>query len=727
MKKSITPDWEKDLNPEQQQIVECTDGPQLVVAGAGSGKTRIITYRIAYLIAKKHIAPGRIMALTFTNKASNEMVERIKGLKSIYYDGLWIGTFHSLFCRIMRREAKIAGYKHNFYIYDEADQLKVIKDIIERFGYSNKSIDPKTVYRRIDYAKNHLISPAEFTVREWDKYDSIIKDVFIEYEKYMKNHNALDFNDLLLKPIEIFQKNPDILQKYQKKFKYILVDEFQDTNLAQYHLVKLISQVYKNICVVGDDDQSIYGWRGAEVSNILNIEKDFKGAKIFKLEQNYRSTNNILQAAQSFVRNNRNRRIKKLWSSREDGEKITVKTLRDEREESLWIAQCIKKEIYKKKKKLGDFAVLYRTNAQARAIEEGFYRESIPYVVVGGVRFYERKEVKDVLAYLRVIGNPDDEINIKRIINYPSRGIGKMTIARIDEISKENNISFYEGVKAGIESHLLSERSKDSLSKFYLLIKKYRSLRSKISLSELVRTLVDEIGIAQIIKKEQTSEALARWENVLELFAAISDYSKQSQSGGIEGFIEKVSLFSDINNRDDKKEVVSLMTVHNAKGLEFSTVFISGLEEGLFPLYSYMNNDKELEEERRLFYVGATRAIDKLYLSNAVKRFRFGEVKRSESSKFLYEIEPQYIDGELTAPPVIIKENNIKKKPATARKRGQSKTIYTIGKAVAHEIFGTGRIIQIEGRGEFMKVLVDFEIVGKKKLLAKYAHLKVLT
>ena len=712
--------WEKDLSPKQREIVEHTDGPILVIAGAGSGKTRIITYKIAYLILKKGIPPNRILTLTFTNKAANEMGERLNSFKTLKYDGLWIGTFHSKFCKLLRREAKLAGYKNNFFIYDEEDQLNVIKHIIEKVGYSIKTILPKTVYRKIDYAKNHLISPEKYVIKDWDRHDSIVKKVFIEYEKFLKSHNAFDFNDLLIKPIEIFNAYPSVLSKYQKKFKYILVDEFQDTNLAQYRLLRLISQKNNNICVVGDDDQSIYGWRGAEISNIMNFENDFPDTKIFKVEQNYRSTKNILRLAQSLVVNNKNRMAKNLWSSKEDGEKITLKSLKDDKKESLWIAQRIKKEIFKRKKKLCDFVVLYRTNAQSRILEEGFYKESLPYIVVGGVGFYERKEIKDILGYLRVISNPDDEINLKRIVNYPPRGIGKTTIEKIEAAARENGVSFYGGIKLGIESEDLPERSRESLKMFHTLIKKYRLLRRKISLSELVRTLIDEIGISKLLKKEGTKESLGRWENVMELLSAISDYSKQSDNGGLDGFLERVSLFTDIDGWDNRQEAVTLMTVHNAKGLEFSTVFISGLEDGLFPLYNYMNNKDEIEEERRLFYVGATRAIDKLYLSYSLKRMRFGEIKTSECSRFLNEIDKNFLDMDLVS--TVTKDYRSKKSYEIYVENEK----YKIGEAVLHETFGNGRIVEIEGRGEFMKVLVDFEDVGEKKLLLKYANLKVI-
>ncbi len=710
--------WDKELNPEQREIVSYTDGPILVLAGAGSGKTRVITYKIAYLILEKNILPERILTLTFTNKAANEMKERIASFKNLKCDNLWIGTFHSMSCRILRREAKFVGYKNTFNIYDENDQLKIIKEVMGRFGYSEKNILPKTIYRKIDYAKNHLVSPENYVVSDWDRYDNIVKSVYSEYEKFMKSHNAVDFNDLLIKPIEIFNTNPSILKKYQNKFKYILVDEFQDTNLAQYQLLKLISQKHNNICIVGDDDQSIYGWRGAEISNIMNFDKEFKGAKIFKLERNYRSTKNILGFAQSLVNNNKNRRDKNLWTPNEEGEKISLGSLTDEKGESNWIAQNIKKEIFKKKKRLGDFAVLYRTNAQSRVLEEGFYNESIPYTIVGGVRFYERKEIKDILAYLKVISNPDDDINLKRIINYPARGIGKTTISKIEEISKEKGVNLYQGIKLGIESKNLPDRSRENLKLFYYLIEKYRSIIRKISLNELVRTLIEEVGISTLLRKEGTEESLGRWENVQELLSSISDYSKQKNNGSIDGFLEKISLFSDLDVWDNKQDAVTFMTVHNAKGLEFSSVFITGLEEGLFPLYNYMNDEKEVEEERRLFYVGATRAIDKLYLSYVVKRMRFGEIKNTKCSRFLDEIDRRFIVNEIE--PIKVRKRKLKNKINAKDER------YRAGRSVAHEIFGIGRIIEIEGTGEFVKILVDFEAVGRKKLLVKYANLKFM-
>ncbi|MFC1562639.1 ATP-dependent helicase [candidate division KSB1 bacterium] len=711
-------DWDRELNPEQRKIVSHTDGPILVVAGAGSGKTRVITYKIAYLILEKNIPTNRILILTFTNKAANEMIERIRGFKSLNCEGIWIGTFHSIFCKILRREAKLAGYKSNFNIYDENDQLNVIREIMGKFGYTDKNVMAKAICKKIDYAKNHLISPEEYVVNEQDKYDIVVKSVFNEYEKFLKSQNTVDFNDLLIKPIEIFNAKPLVLKKYQNKFRYILVDEFQDTNLAQYQLLSLVSRKHNNICVVGDDDQSIYGWRGAEISNIMNFDGDFGDVKIFKLERNYRSTKNILELAQSLVKNNKNRRAKILKTSKEEGEKISLKILKDEKEEAFWISQSIKEEIFKKKKRLSDFAVLYRTNAQSRILEEGFYKASIPYIVVGGIRFYARKEIKDILAYLRVISNPDDEINLKRIINYPLRGIGKTTLSRIEEITKEKKVGLYRGIKLEIKSKTLSERSRENLKVFYTLIEKYRSMINKISLSELVRTLIEEVGISTLFRKEGTQESLGRWENVLEFLSAISDYSKQKDDKSLDGFLKKVSLFTDIDGWNDKQDAVTFMTVHNAKGLEFSSVFITGLEEGLFPLYSYMNNEDEIEEERRLFYVGATRAIDKLYLSYALRRMRFGEVKNTECSRFLREIDMSFIDSE--AKPVKIRGKKPRKKLYSTDEKFKS------GGLVLHEIFGTGRIIETEGKGESMKILVNFDAVGDKKLVVKYANLKIL-
>ena len=720
MKMDTELNFEKNLSPQQLEIVDSTEGPILIVAGAGSGKTRVITYKIAYLILNKNVSPNRILTLTFTNKAANEMIERLKDFKTLNYNGLWIGTFHSIFCRILRQEAKSAGYKSNFYIYDEDDQINVIKEIMEKFNYKDSSILPKTVYRKIDFAKNHLIKPEEYIVNDDDKYNAIVKNIFFEYEKYLRNHNAFDFNDLLIKPINMFNENPNILKKYQNRFKYILVDEFQDTNLAQYQLLRLISQKHNNICVVGDDDQSIYGWRGAEITNILNFEKDYPDTKIFKLEQNYRSTKNILEMAQSIIRYNKNRRDKNLWTLKESGEKINVKVLKDEKEESLWIAQNIKIEIYRGKKKLCNFAVLLRTNAQSRVIEEGLYKESIPYTFVGGTRFYDKAEVKDILAYLRVIANSDDELSLKRIINYPPRGIGEATIKKIEEISKGKKLGFFENIKLGIDLDTIPERNRKSLENFYDLIEKYKSLKKKISLTELVRALVDEIGIIEIFKREGTVESLSRLENVMELLSIISEYLKQSDNEGLEGFIEKVSLLNDIDNWSSKQEVVTLMTLHNAKGLEFSTVFIPGLEEGLFPIYTRMNNISEIEEERRLFYVGATRALDKLFLSYALKRMRLGEIKKSDCSRFLNEVDKNYIEGEILLP---IYEEREKKKSYVTHPMEKK---YSIGKEVFHEMFGSGRIIYIEGKGDSMKISVDFEAVGIKKLRVKYANLKVL-
>ncbi len=630
----------KSLNSAQKSAVEYDGGPQMIVAGAGSGKTRVLTYKIAYLIDQGY-EPGNILALTFTNKAAKEMKERIKELIGNKADSLWMGTFHSIFAKILRIEAKNINYRTNFSIYDAEDSLSLVGNIISEFNINLEGISANSVKHKISYLKNHMILPSEFKKNHINSLvDEKVGDIFEEYQKRLIENNAMDFEDLLLKPIQLFNDNPKILQKYKKKFAYILVDEFQDTNKAQYELLKILISKEGKICVVGDDAQSIYSWRGANLENMLFFEKDFQKHKTFKLEQNYRSTKTILAAADSVIKNNKDQILKTLWTENNDGDLLTLIKCADEKDEAFQIAKYIKQEISKKKLALKDFAILYRTNAQSRALEDIFRREKIPYKIIGGIEFYKRKEVKDIIAYLRVLSNQNDEESLLRIMNFPQRGIGSTTIKRMTEFARKHNISLFETMTRVFEVINIKERIQKNVKGFKVLLDKYIDLKDKLSVGELSRALVDELGILRMFKEENTPESKARWENINELLSALSEFSNSNKDAKLEQYLEDVSLVADIDMYEGEQNTVTLLTVHSAKGLEFPIVFVTGCEEDIFPLSSRFSSDANLEEERRLFYVAVTRAQHKVYLSHARSRYRFGEVAYQSRSRFIDEIEP---------------------------------------------------------------------------------------
>ncbi|MBN2088931.1 UvrD-helicase domain-containing protein [candidate division KSB1 bacterium] len=731
----------KNLNPAQQQAVLWTEGPALILAGAGSGKTRVLMHKIAYLIEVNKIAPWKILAMTFTNKAASEMRERIRTISHQNSDTIWMGTFHSLFARILRKECTAIGYQSNFSIYDADDQIQLIKMIMNDLNIPPKSVIPKAVQSQISRSKNALISPEQYQRRAENMFEDYVGQIFTEYQKRLRTLNAMDFDDLLGNPIELFGANPEILSHYQERFDYILVDEYQDTNHAQYRIIKLLSQRHRNITVVGDDDQSIYAWRGADINNILDFEKDFPECRTFRLEQNYRSTQNILSAAHSVVKNNQGRLDKTLWTTQESGEKVTLIHCWDAFAEALKIVTKIQDEFRVNKRDFKDFAILYRTNAQSRIIEDGLRNHGIPYIIVGGTRFYERKEVKDVIAYLRIIDNPLDTICLKRIINFPQRGIGAATIKKIDQFTIEKRLSFFEALKKISFIEGIAESIKMRISNFCQIIEKYQSLQDKLSISELARTLVDEVGILSNFKNEGTVEAMSRYENVFELLSAITEFSKRTEKPTLSAFLEEVTLVTDIDNWDNRGNAVTLMTLHSAKGLEFPVVFITGLEEGLFPLSRNSEKTSQLEEERRLFYVGATRAQKKLYLSSAKRRNYGMETFLSEPSRFINEIDQQFVDLEFP------KQTEGGRRGDRISRRDEGSyydfnyhtdalpqqeeafpviQILDIGMRVFHESFGNGTVLDIEGRGENTKVTINFESVGKKKLMVKYANLEII-
>jgi DNA helicase-2/ATP-dependent DNA helicase PcrA len=723
----------KTLNPEQKKAVEYDGGPEMIVAGAGSGKTKVLTFKIAYLIQNGY-EPDSILALTFTNKAANEMKDRIRELIGSKTDGLWMGTFHSIFARILRTEAKNLNYRSNFSIYDAEDSLSLVSNIISNLNITLEGITPNGVRHRISYLKNHMIMPKEFRNFHIKSFiDEKIADIYDEYRNRLIENNAMDFEDLLLKPIELFNDNPKVHQKYKKKFSYVLVDEFQDTNKAQYELLKLLVSGNGKIAVVGDDAQSIYSWRGANIDNMLDFEKDFPRHKLFKLEQNYRSTKNILAAADSVIKNNKGQIVKTLWTENNDGELLTLIKCSDEKDEAAQIAKNIKQEITKKKLALKDFAVLYRTNAQSRALEDIFRREKIPYKIIGGIEFYKRKEVKDVIAYLRVISNQNDEESLLRIMNFPQRGIGNTTITRMIAFARKHNITLFETMIRVFEVIDIKERIQKNVKNFKLLLDKYIELKDKLSVGELSRALVDELGILRMFKEENTPESLARWENINELLSALSEFSTQSKDAKLEQYLEDVSLVSDVDLYEGEKNAVTFLTVHSAKGLEFPIIFISGCEEDIFPLSNKFSSDATLEEERRLFYVAVTRAKQKVFLTHARSRYRFGEVAYQSRSRFIDELDANLVS----------EVNGGIGRKSSARKSkkemyyeyfenveyetfDQENKNLRPGSRVMHEKFGLGKVTAVVGAGDMQKATVVFEGNNVKQLMLKFAKLKVL-
>ncbi|HUI29185.1 MAG TPA: UvrD-helicase domain-containing protein [Candidatus Acidoferrales bacterium] len=745
-----------DLNPAQIEAVKTVEGPELVIAGAGSGKTKVLTYRVAYLVSIG-VPFHNILCLTFTNKAANEMKTRIEKLLDAdqekskkHYN--WIGTFHSLFGKILRMEAEKIGYTQNFTIYDEEDSLKAIKQILRENNYSEEIFPSAGIRWQISKLKNNLVLPSQFDQLAKSRLEQVVSQVYSIYDDRLKKNNAMDFDDLLIKPILLFNHDHASLDKYQNKFRFILVDEYQDTNRAQYILLKLLAERHKNLCVVGDDSQSIYSWRGADVQNILDFQVDYPKCKVFRLEQNYRSTGKILKAANSVIIHNKKKLDKNLWTENHEGEQLTALECESDRDEGYKIVQKIRDESIKDKLQLKDFVVLFRTNYQSRAMEEAFNRGGIPYTIVGGVAFYRRKEIKDILAYLKLIVNPSDDESFLRVVNFPARGIGDVTIDYLRSFSQLNKITLTETLIRIDEIVEIQPRQKNQLKQFGKLIEKYSKLRDELSISELTRSLTDETRIIRTLKDESTPEAQNRLENIQEFLAGIEEFHGENPEGTLQDFLAEVSLVADVDRWDTKRNSVTLMTVHAAKGLEFPVVFVSGLEEGLFPLSS--KDQDELEEERRLFYVAITRAKRKVYLSHARQRYRFGKISFQSPSRFLSEIESELLDQEHSGRPSAqrylwettisfpqgiqsdspifptldhvvqdagessIQQEETKKEPEFPPIR--------VGSIVQHQFFGQGKVIEVHGKGDNERVVVLFSANQKKQLMVRYANLRIV-
>jgi len=716
----------KQLNKSQRAAVESNDGPVLIFAGAGSGKTRVLSHKMYYLIREEHFKPENILSVTFTNKAAKEMKERVMKLLKTDNLPITIGTFHSVCARLLRVEAKHLNISPHFAIYDVQDQLDLLKVVLKGLNVPKDQLSPNHARNQISYLKNKMITPSAQLRKARTILEKKVVEVYSAYQKALKENDALDFDDLLLYPLELFDKHPKILAKYQKKWKYILVDEYQDTNRPQFFFLTRLSETNEQICVVGDDDQSIYGWRGADVTNILDFEKFFPSCRIFTLEKNYRSTQQILDAATAVVTHNDRRAKKTLVAENGSGELLGLIETRDELEEADAIISALEKEIKLNKRTFNHFAVLYRTNAQSRALEDSFRRMGIPYNLIGSVRFYDRKEVKDVLAYLRLVINLKDTISLRRIVNFPPRGIGMKTMDKCVLQAEADHLELFDVLKKADQLAIRGKQS-DSLTEFYKLIKKYYGLRNRLSASELSRSLIEEAGVLGQYKKSRDSDDRERYENVVELLNSIDEFCAKRPDSNLSDFLEEVSLLSDIDHWNDSDNRVTLMTVHSAKGLEFPVVFVSGLDDGLFPLYATLEKKEELEEERRLFYVALTRAQERVYLLYATNRRRMGgENMLGMPSRFIGEIPAEFLDriefqSALTRRVV---GGSLQKNTRVAVTRTVTTfDDFKVGDMVEHSIFGVGKIMVLSGTGENQRVGVIFKDGTKKKLIVKYANL----
>ncbi len=721
------------LNPEQREAVQCTEGPLLVLAGAGSGKTRVLTQRVAWLVGVHGIAPEAILAVTFTNKAAGEMRERVEKLLGEDARPIWLTTFHSGCVRILRRDIGHLGFSRGFVIYDEADSLGVIKDALQRHGISPKDTDPRRLRWRIDQWKNAGVTPAQASEAAYDFEAERAAEIFATYQRLLADAGALDFNDLLLKTVELFERFPEVLSFYQRRWQYILVDEYQDTNRVQYKLVQMLAAAHRNICVVGDPDQSVYGWRGADIRNILDFETDYPDAHVVALERNYRSTQPILDGASGVVENNVSRRRKRLFTEREGGEKIVVFQAQDDREEAGFVVREILNHVRGEGRAYGDCAIFYRTNAQSRVFEEELLKYDVPYVVVGGVRFYDRAEVKDALAYLRLLVNPADAAALRRIVNKPARGIGKTTLDRAEQLAAERGVSPLEGLGLYAESDA-GRRAAPKIRRFERMLEDLRQeVRGATAVRALARVL-DESGYLAALERESSPDSENRLENLRELLSAAEDFSRANagiqddERSELELFLDQVALVSDLDAYDRRDDQVSMMTIHSAKGLEYPIVYLVGLDEGIFPHAGSSRDDEGLEEERRLCYVGMTRAKERLTLTTAAERVRFGSRTYGVPSRFLEEI-----------PETVVEREGLRLRGgATPRPElGDPAYDYSYaqdqpdeigieaGLRVSHPHFGPGVVMAVSGRGPSQKLKVRFERAGVKTLILKYASLEL--
>ena len=737
------------LNPQQKEAVKTTEGPLLVVAGAGSGKTSVLTRRIAYLVEEKQVLPWNILAITFTNKAASEMREREQKLLGPAANDIWMSTFHALCVRILRRDSDKIGYGRNFSIADSAEQLTLVKHIEKELNINPKMYEPRGILSAISNAKNDLLTPQAFEDSAASPFEKMAAKVYHEYQKRFKHDQIMDFDDLIMQTLVLFKKDPEVLHYYQNKFRYMLVDEYQDTNQAQYELCHELAAQYKNICVVGDADQSIYGWRGANMENIMNFENDYRdtGVQTVKLEQNYRSTGHILSAANAVIDNNRNRKKKNLWTDQGDGEKITYYRAQSGDDEAHFIISKIQEEVDDNNRSYKDFAVLYRTNAQSRTVEEAFVKSNVPYQIVGGHKFYDRKEIMDIMAYLKLVANPNDSMSFNRIINTPKRGIGRVSVDKFMDVAQGNNLSLIDAFKH-INISGISTRAAAKMSDFGAKLRDAIEYAKDHSVTGLTEKILQDFGYTDALKAEHTIEAETRLENLDEFLSVTKRFDDQYEpeeddANALSDFLAEVSLLSDQDDLENNDDQVALMTLHAAKGLEFPVVFLVGMEDGLFPLSRALLEDDQLEEERRLAYVGITRAKEKLFLTNAYSRMMFGRMQNNPPSRFLEEIDVDDLDMQnsvpegvgnsdfqvQTAPFANVDERaraqvyTPKAKPAGGA-IGAEKKGWNVGDQVEHKAWGHGVVTKVNGEGEDMELDIAFPNKGIKRLLAAFAPIK---
>lgn len=740
------------LNPAQTQAVAHTDGPLLIMAGAGSGKTKVLTCKIAALL-EKGISPYNILAITFTNKAATEMRQRVDNMIGEKAKYVWLSTFHSFCARFLRFEIEALGiYKKNFVIYDTVDAQTLIKNCLKELNLDEKQYAPYAVQSTISNAKNMMLSPEEFARDAGDFFARKVAEIYDVYQQHLLENNALDFDDLLMLAVKVLKEHSDVREKYQDRFQYILVDEYQDTNGAQYQLTTLLAGKYRNLCVVGDADQSIYGWRGADIRNIMDFEKDYPEAAVIKLEQNYRSTKTILNAANSVIEHNIDRKPKELWTNNPQGEKIIHYTASDERDEADFITREAVKQKTLFNASYGDMAVLYRTNAQSRALEEGFMHAGVPYTMVGGLKFYDRKEIKDILAYLRLIYNPEDTVSLMRIINVPKRSLGAVTMNKLAEFADMYNMNLFDAVSAP-ETAPITPKAKHALTAFAEFIMEMSNLSMQISVHKLIEKVMEKSGYVAELEKENKIENQTRLENMQEFLSVAKNFEATSEEPTLENFLSTVSLVSDIDNADIEGDSVTLMTMHSAKGLEFPIVFLAGMEEGLFPHARTLMNEAEIEEERRTCYVGITRAERKLYITNAQRRMIFGRGVSYEPSRFISEIPIQYLEEKEAkrsmsfsdgfkghygsykstnsnystggifgkTAPLSINDRAKAVKPAGNAVRPDLSVKWKVGDKAKHAKWGIGTIVSVKGSGEEVELKIAFPGEGIKALMQKYA------
>ncbi|CAF1851415.1 DNA helicase PcrA [Bacillus subtilis] len=726
------------LNPVQQEAVKTTDGPLLLMAGAGSGKTRVLTHRIAYLMAEKHVAPWNILAITFTNKAAREMKERVESILGPGADDIWISTFHSMCVRILRRDIDRIGINRNFSILDTADQLSVIKGILKERNLDPKKFDPRSILGTISSAKNELTEPEEFSKVAGGYYDQVVSDVYADYQKKLLKNQSLDFDDLIMTTIKLFDRVPEVLEFYQRKFQFIHVDEYQDTNRAQYMLVKQLAERFQNLCVVGDSDQSIYRWRGADITNILSFEKDYPNASVILLEQNYRSTKRILRAANEVIKNNSNRKPKNLWTENDEGIKISYYRGDNEFGEGQFVAGKIHQLHSSGKRKLSDIAILYRTNAQSRVIEETLLKAGLNYNIVGGTKFYDRKEIKDILAYLRLVSNPDDDISFTRIVNVPKRGVGATSLEKIASYAAINGLSFFQAIQQ-VDFIGVSAKAANALDSFRQMIENLTNMQDYLSITELTEEILDKTEYREMLKAEKSIEAQSRLENIDEFLSVTKNFEQKSEDKTLVAFLTDLALIADIDQLDQKeeesggKDAITLMTLHAAKGLEFPVVFLMGLEEGVFPHSRSLMEEAEMEEERRLAYVGITRAEQELYLTNAKMRTLFGRTNMNPESRFIAEIPDDLLENlnekketrATSARKMQPRRGPVSRPVSYASKTGGDTLNWAVGDKAGHKKWGTGTVVSVKGEGEGTELDIAFPSpVGVKRLLAAFAPIE---